>query len=183
MKKEIDSFIEYMIKAKKTRSVILRQLLIILACIFVLMIVTFLFLILPAEVISLWPITTAGVIYLTYRLLASMEVEYEYILTNGELDVDKITNRKKRKRLITVHSKTFIEFGKADKQKDFTDKEKDFSKIIDASGHSQAFCDYYAVFFKNGQKVKLIFNPTGKMIDVFKFYAPRVIKEDTDIQE
>ena len=178
MKKEIDSFIEYMIKAKKTGSVIFRQILIVFGCTLLLLAVTFVFLILPPVAINFWPLFMAGIIYLTYRLLASMEIEYEYILTNGELDVDKITNRKRRKRLITVHSKTFIEFGKADKQKDFTDKEKEYSKIIDASGHSEIFCDYYAVFFKNGQKVKLIFNPTGKMIDVFKFYAPRVVTEE-----
>lgn len=182
MKKEIDSFIEYMIKAKKTGRVIFRQTLIIFGCLIALMAVTFVFLILPPAALNLWPLFMAGVIYLAYRLIASLEVEYEYTLTNGELDVDKITNRKRRKRLITVHSKTFIEFGKADKQKDFADKDKEYARIIDASGHSEIFCDYYAVFFKNGQKIKLIFNPTGKMIDVFRFYAPRVVtEEDTEL--
>ena len=178
MEKRNDSFIEYMVKAKKTGPVIFRQVLIVLGCILVLMALTFVFLILPPAALNVWPIFMAGIIYLAYRLLASLDVEYEYILTNGELDVDKITNRKRRKRIITVHSKTFIEFGKADKNKDFADKDKEYSRIIDASGHSQAFCDYYAVFFKNGQKIKLIFNPTGKMIDVFRMYAPRVVKED-----
>ncbi len=176
MDKITDTFIEHMIKAKKTSSTVSRQILIVFATILVLLGVTLVFLILPSATLGVYPLFMAGVIYLAYRLLGSFDVEYEYILTNGELDIDKITNRKRRKRIITVHSKTFIEFGKAEK-KDFSDKDKNYTRIIDASGHSKAFCDYYAVFFKNGQKIKIIFNPTGKMIDVFKFYAPRVVKD------
>ncbi len=172
-----DTFIEYMLKAKKTGATIFREFLIIFGCLLVLLLLTFIFLFLPPVFMNFLPMLLLGAIYLSYRLLASLDIEYEYILTNGELDVDKIINRKRRKRLITVHSKTFIEFGKAEK-KDFSDKKKEFSRVIDASGHSSAFCDYYAVFYKNGQKIKLIFNPTGKMIDVFKFYAPRVVKDE-----
>lgn len=179
MDKRTDIFIEHMIKAKKTPSTVFRQILIIIATIVVLLAVTFVFLILPPVALNVCPLFMAGVIFLAYRLLGSLELEYEYTLTNGELDIDKIANRKRRKRIITVHAKTFIEFGKAEK-KDFSDKDKNYARIIDASGHSKAFCDYYAVFFKNGQKIKLIFNPTGKMIDVFKLYAPRVVKDENE---
>ena len=179
MDKRTDTYIEHMIKAKKTTSTVFRQILIIIATIVVLLAITFVFLVLPPAALSVFPLLMAGVIYLAYRLLGSLDLEYEYILTNGELDIDKIANRKRRKRIITVHAKTFIEFGKAEK-KDFYDKEKKYTRIIDASGHSNAFCDYYAVFFKNGQKIKLIFNPTGKMIDAFKLYAPRVVKDENE---
>lgn len=176
MDKKTDTFIEHMIKARKTPSTVFRQVLIVIATVVVLLGVTFVFLVLPPVALNVYPLFMAGVIFLAYRLLGSLDVEYEYIFTNGELDIDKITNRKRRKRIITIHTKTFIEFGKAEK-KDFCDKDKQFTRIIDASGHSKAFCDYYAVFFKNGQKIKLIFNPTLKMIDAFKLYAPRTIKE------
>ena len=39
----------------------------------------------------------AGVIYLTYRLFRAFNVEYEYIATNGAIDIDRITARSKRK--------------------------------------------------------------------------------------
>ncbi len=176
MQKRTDTFIEYMLKAKKTPSTVFRQILIVLTAVILLLAVTFIFLILPPAALNVYPLFMAGIIFVAYRLFASLEVEFEYILTNGELDIDKITNRKRRKRIITIDTRTFIEFGRAEK-KDFSDKSKEFARVIDASGHSEAFCDYYAVFYKNGQKIKLIFNPTGKMIDVFKFYAPRVLKE------
>lgn len=40
-----------------------------------------------------------------------MSVEYEYIVTNGEMDIDKIIAKRRRKRLITVNARTFERFG------------------------------------------------------------------------
>ncbi len=176
----MDSFLEYMIKAKKTRAQKMRQVLIWIGALISMLFVTMVFLIISASfpaALTIWPLAVAGVIFGAYKLIISYDVEYEYILTNGELDVDKITNRKKRKRLITVHSKTFTAFYIADKD-DFSDKEKAFARVIDATAHSDSHTDYCAEFFKNGQKIKLIFNPTQKMIDVFKVFAPRVITEN-----
>lgn len=176
----MDSFIEYMIKQKKKGSVIAKQLLVVFAAVLLSLALTVVFLILPQAALSFWPLCVAGVIYAAYRIIASFDVEFEYILTNGELDVDKITNKKKRKRLITIHSKSFIAFGKVEDGTCSSQNDGEFAKVIDASANSATYDDYYAVFFKNGQKVKLIFNPTQKMIDVFKIYAPRVVGEKVD---
>ena len=173
----MDTFMEYMIKAKKTRAQIARQILISFISTLVLILATLIFLVVAIKfpaILTIWPMLMAVVIFFAYKLIIAYDVEYEYILTNGELDVDKITNRKKRKRLITVHAKTFTAFYVADK-KDFSDKEKEFSRVIDATVHSSSHTDYCAEFFKNGQKIKLIFNPTQKMIDIFKVFAPRVV--------
>ena len=44
----------------------------------------------------------AGIIWLLVWLLQGTMVEYEYIVTNDDLDIDKITGRRKRKRMVTV---------------------------------------------------------------------------------
>lgn len=166
---------EYMIKRKKAKGDYIKSLLFFLAATLVMLIITFIFLIIPPYFISIWPLVVAGIYFGTYKLSSSLDVEYEYILTNGELDVDKITHRKKRKRIITIHTKSFIEFGIVGDKNEKQHKKEDFTNIINASANSDSFTDYYAVFFKNGQKMKLIFNPTEKMIDVFRVYAPRVM--------
>lgn len=170
----MDSFIEHMIRQKKKGAVVVKEIFIIFAAILVSLALTFVFLILPQTVLSVWPLCIAGIFFAAYKIITSFNIEFEYILTNGELDVDKITHKKRRKRLITIHSKSFIEFGKTGDAGAHSDKE--FSKVIDASANSDTYQDYYAIFFKNGQKIKLIFNPTQKMIDIFKIYAPRVVK-------
>ncbi|MBR5506567.1 MAG: hypothetical protein IKV88_00795 [Clostridia bacterium] len=171
----MDTFIEYMIKQKKKKGDYTKAALIILAATFVVMIVTLVFLVLPSYFISMWPLTVAGIYFGAYKIISSFDVEYEYILTNGELDVDRITHRKKRKRIITIHVKSFIEFGKIGDENEKKHKKEDFTNIINASANSSTYTDYYAVFFKNGQRMKLIFNPTVRMIDAFKPYAPRVV--------
>ncbi len=173
----MDSFMEHMIKQRRKGADILKSILLIIAAIILSLLITPIFIVFP-EAISIWPLTIAAIFYGAYRLICRFSIEYEYVLTNGELDIDKIIHRKRRKRLITIHSKSFIEFGKVDSAKASSTDKKELTKIIDASANSPVHPDYYAVFFKNGQKMKLIFNPTQKMIDEFKVYAPRVINTE-----
>ena len=49
----------------------------------------------------------AGLIYLAYRLITSRNVEFEYIVTNGDLDIDRITAKRKRKRIFSASCKEF----------------------------------------------------------------------------
>ena len=52
-----------------------------------------------------------GALFGLVWLLTGMSYEYEYILTNDDLDIDKITGKRKRKRLITLKMNTVEEFG------------------------------------------------------------------------
>ena len=91
----MDSFFEQIIKKKKTVSDWLLTGLIILAALVVL---TAAFLFLP----EFFFIVAVGVGYGTWWLISNQSVEYEYCVTNGDIDVDKITARRKRKRLVSV---------------------------------------------------------------------------------
>lgn len=174
----MDSFIEYMIEQKRSPVIKFKKALIYLAAIFVSMIISFILMVISFQTVSMVPITILGILYGAYYINCSFNVEFEYILTNGELDIDKITNKKRRKRLITIHCKSFTEFEKYNSKENSNEDKKEFSRIINASANSKTYNDYYAVFYKNGQKIKLIFTPTQKMIEAFKIYAPRAVKED-----
>lgn len=43
----------------------------------------------------------AGIIYGAYKLSSLFNIEYEYIITNGSMDVDKIVNKSSRKRVLS----------------------------------------------------------------------------------
>lgn len=43
----------------------------------------------------------AGTIYGAFKLSTLFNVEYEYIVTNGTMDIDKITNKSSRKRMLS----------------------------------------------------------------------------------
>ncbi len=42
-----------------------------------------------------------GALFGAYKLSGMMNIEYEYIITNGTLDIDKIINKSKRKRILS----------------------------------------------------------------------------------
>lgn len=58
-----------------------------------------------------------GVFYLSWYLITATSVEYEYIVTNNEMDIDKIVGQRKRKRLITIKLNTVTEWGKYTEEK------------------------------------------------------------------
>ncbi len=51
--------------------------------------------------INLAPFIICGVLFGAYKLTTFFNVEYEYIVTNGTMDVDKIINMSSRKRIIS----------------------------------------------------------------------------------
>lgn len=55
---------------------------------------------------SLFPIALFGIGYGVYKLTVRFNVEYEYIITNGILDVDKIINKSSRKRYLSLNLST-----------------------------------------------------------------------------
>ena len=52
----------------------------------------------PSALIGMLPMVIVLIFYIAYRINTSFDVEFEYILTNGELDIDKITHKRRRKR-------------------------------------------------------------------------------------
>lgn len=52
-----------------------------------------------------------AVLFCAYYLIVNTGIEYEYILTNNDLDIDKIIGKRKRRRLLTVKVNTFEDFG------------------------------------------------------------------------
>ena len=60
---------------------------------------------------SFFLLFVGAVFYLLYVGITMQNTEYEYSVTNGEVDIDKITARRKRQRIISVHSRTFEYFA------------------------------------------------------------------------
>lgn len=114
-----------------------------------------------------------GVLYGGWYLLIMMNVEYEYILTNGEIDIDKIMAKRKRKRLITVNVRNFTEMGKYDAEQL---KGQTFNSTIMASGNPMADDTLYAVVdhAKHG-KCLLVFSPNEHLRDGMRQYVKRTV--------
>jgi hypothetical protein len=116
-----------------------------------------------------------GAVWLSFRLSKKLQIEYEYAFTNGELDVDKIVAKSKRRRLCSVHIGTVSAFGKWN---DDMEVEADSTMVI-ASDNSGKMDEYYIDFkYKDYGDTTLFFSPNAKMLELIVPYLPREIKRE-----
>jgi len=125
---------------------------------------------------SLIYVILIGIIFAMVILLRRFNVEYEYIFTNGELDIDRITNKSKRKRVLSVHVDNFSIMVPIS-NKDYGKDVEKYSKLYDVSSGILQENTYAAIFDKDSKKNKLIFEPNEKMFDAIRAYIPRKIKK------
>ena len=116
----------------------------------------------------------AAVFYFAYILASSRNLEYEYSMVNHEIDIDKIMNQKRRKRLITLNVKKMEAFGKKGRGADYDKYISDSSvKKIYACADKTADNVFYAVYFNEGTKYILIFSPKQEIVDMIVKFNPR----------
>lgn len=168
----MDNYAEQIVKRENTSSESTKKIGIIAAVIIICIILGLVFIFTIGTFISLIAlILAAGAVYGSYILLEGLNVEYEYIMTNGELDVDKIIAKKKRKSLISIDLTKLEGFGKYSENIE----EKDGQTLV-ISSDNIASHEYYADFKHDDYgDVRLIFAPNEKMLNAIKIYLPRNI--------
>ncbi len=119
-------------------------------------------------------IIAAGAGYGTFFIGQNTYVEYEYAFTNGELDVDKIIAKKKRKPMLSVEVRNFTAFGK------YTDEpEESEDMTIIFSSDNIASHEYYADFIhKDYGKTRLVFSPDANMLENVKKALPLSLRKN-----
>lgn len=105
-----------------------------------------------------------------YLLYSKKNLEFEYTVTNGDVDIDMIIAKRNRKRLTSFTAKD-IELMAPVSQ---LGKEH-FDKEIDASAHDERYDVYFINANIKGVKTKILVNPSRKMLDILKTYRPQNI--------
>lgn len=158
-----DFYTEQLVKRKATGKVILAKIGMI--------ILTFLSLILLLRVPFAF-ILTAVLVAVDIFFFRNMDLEYEYLFVNGELDVDKITARSKRK---TVFSTNLDELellaptGSSELRLVQAEKTYNFSSM------TEGLKTYELIVSQKGQKIKVIFEPNDTILNGFKTLASRKV--------
>ena len=117
-----------------------------------------------------------GVVYGLYWVISSRSVEYEYSITNGDIAVDKNTNRRSRKRLTSFDATAIEEMGK------YTENEQKLrgrrvDKTFFASQTDDGKDAWYVIAKsrKTGLTL-LVFSPDERCIDAIKPFMDRRLK-------
>lgn len=173
----MDVFCEYMVKRKKTGIDILYE----AVCLFVAISLSAIVFLLCFGVLKGFEVfIIAGIWYLAVKFLGKTNVEYEYILTNNILDIDRIMSKKTRKRIISIDFTEVTECRYAEN----SDRDRNVPfKTMDMSGDLTDDGVYLIDFSKDGEKCRAFFRPNGKILENLKMMNPRkVTVRDEDLQ-
>lgn len=111
----------------------------------------------------------ALVIYGMYYFISGLSVEYEYIVSNEFLDIDKIICKRKRVNLLSVNIREFTAFGS------YNGEDFGGTTIMAAGGDdAPMFADFESDRYGIS---RLVFCPNEKTLKNIRLYLSRRIKE------
>jgi len=127
---------------------------------------------LGAYISFLASVAVFAIIFAAYYAFGQLNVEYEYIFTNGELDIDCIYARSRRKRLITVNVRELEIMAH------INDKEhlRDFDSATATKDYSSGRVtdNTYAFLYRHkGVVTKFIIEPNDTILKAFGTAMPR----------
>lgn len=164
----MDVFLEKIVKRKKD----IKDYLIIAALIIATFVLIFLALNFVPPPLSFF--FMIGVIYISYLLITTRNIEYEYAVTNGDLDIDKIIAQRKRKRIFSANCKNFEIVAKV-KSHHYTPQYKNFKNQMNCASSLDSDDVYFIALQYNNEQTVVYFEPSEKMLNSFKTYIPRKV--------
>lgn len=100
------------------------------------------------------------------------DLEFEYLYVNGDLDIDKIMAKQKRKRVFETNVRdleVIAPTGSVELQ------QYQRTKTYDFSSRREGAKTYEMVTMSQGQTVKIIFEPNKTILEGMKMLAPRKV--------
>lgn len=116
-----------------------------------------------------------GLLVLDYFKLPAFDLEFEYLYVNGELDIDKIMSKQKRKRVSSIDMKNVELVVPANSHElDYYRNSK--MKTVDFSSKQEG-AKVYAMVVKGDKEQKIVlFEPNQAILDDMRRIAPRAVK-------
>ena len=121
-------------------------------------------------------IATAGIIYGAWWLATTQNVEYEYCVTNGDIDVDKIVARRKRTRLVSVAGRKIRALAPYDPQKPLGKFQR---TVLVAPSLKEEGLWYFTYHSKKNGDTLVVFMPDDRVLGAFYDGLPKLVQMDT----
>lgn len=155
----MDTFFEQIVKKKKTAL----ELGGIVATIIVALVLVAVLWVLSVPLLT--PLLTVGILYGAWWLLTGLNVEYEYCVTNGDIDIDLIIAKRKRKRIVSVVGRKvecLLPYNAA------TVDEKAYQRVVVAASSKKAEGLWYFTYHsKKSGHTLVLFEPEERVLCAF----------------
>lgn len=113
------------------------------------------------------------IMYGGFFLSGNVGVEYEYIITGSELDIDKIIGQRSRKRLLNTDIKRFTAFGRYTENAKIPQCDTTVDAVYDDSEQI-----YFAVTDHDSYgRTLLLFNPNDETLENIEKSLPRELRK------
>lgn len=123
----------------------------------------------------LLPVLIVALIYGLWYMLTAQNREFEYIVTNGDLDIDLIIARRKRKRVFSGKAKNFELMAKCDSD-DYRQAQKSQHTLLDCSSSSKSPNNWFILTEYKSQRTLLLFSPDERILSSLRRFNPGKIK-------
>ncbi len=166
-----DTFLEKIVSRRKTGKDYLKILGLFVAALIVLMLV----MMFGGYIGFLVPLILVAVVYGLWFFISGMNREYEYIVTNGEIDIDMIIAKRRRKRVFSGRARAFEIMAKVDSD-EYRQAKKGKYELLDCSSSPDSENTWFFVANYKNQRVVVLFEPDERMLESMKRYNPSKIK-------
>lgn len=128
---------------------------------------------------SIGMLLIAAAWYAVYMIFNSTSVEYEYIIVNSNLDIDKIMAKKRRKNVLELDIKdASIMACVDDNDNNYVYKNIDNTvKVLDLSAKNPNLYTYFIDCSTDGKRQIVLFQPTSKMVEALWKFNPKAVKK------
>lgn len=182
----MDIFIEELVKKKKSGKdfavlalLIAGGLIITVAILVLILFATMSFGELAQIAGSVGMLLIAAAWYAVFFIYNSGNVEYEYIVVNNNLDIDKIIAKKHRKSMIEMDIKNAtIMACVEDDANNYVYKNLDKSiKVLNFSANNPNLYTYFIDYNSDGDRQIILFQPTSKIVEALWKFNPKAVKK------
>ena len=166
-----DSYVEQIVPIRKTNGEKLLQVGVWIAAVLLILTCLMAFALHLIGIFSILFVALAvGIGYAAYVISGQLSVEYEYIFTNGDLDVDKILSKRSRRRVGSIKCRDIVRMGKYDPE---AHRSEMYNQRIVASNVDEDA--WYVVAQHDADSILLIFKPGEKLLAAMKPYVSRMV--------
>lgn len=165
----MDTFFEQIVKKKKgaTEWVIIVAIIVVAAAL----------LVLAATFLAMYIIIAGvGIVYGAWWLATTQNVEYEYCVTNGDIDVDKIVARRKRTRLVSVAGRKIRALAPYDPAEPLGKFQR---TVMAAPSLKEEGLWYFTYHSKKNGDTLVVFQPDDRVLGAFYDGLPKLTQMDT----
>lgn len=175
MHTHVDSFVEQLVPIKTGGNVLALKISIWVVCSLMflgLVVISFI----NPSLAFVFLILAAVVMFVAYYITIQFSIEYEYVLTNDEIDIDRITNKSKRQRMANFKVRDIEDIAPYDPRIHVTDKANNKNVYIGCDitvGEPIAFRVKHP---KNGYYT-LVITPNEEFKAGMKRYLPYLLRD------